>query len=96
MNSKESKYYKDWLEKNKNSKERSYSFESGSGEEVEPIYYPKDSENYIKKLNFPGEFPYTRGIHSNMYRGKLWTMRQFAGFGSPKETNERFKLLSIR
>ena len=50
-------------------------------------------DSYNEKLSFPGEFPYTRGIHPNMYRGKLWTMRLFAGFGSPKETNERFKLL---
>ena len=49
--------------------------------------------NYIEDLNFPGQYPYTRGIHSNLYRGKLWTMRQFAGFGTPEETNKRFKFL---
>ena len=76
-----------------NSPKRDYSFKSGSGEDVDLLYYPDNSSDYIEKLNFPGEFPYTRGIHSNMYRGKLWTMRQFAGFGSPKETNDRFKLL---
>src|SRR5579885_3890848 len=49
--------------------------------------------SYREKLNDPGQFPYTRGIHKDMYRGKLWTMRQFAGFGGPEETNERFKYL---
>src|SRR5579875_78124 len=49
--------------------------------------------SYREKLNDPGQFPYTRGIHTNMYRGKLWTMRQFAGYGGPEETNERFKYL---
>ena len=90
MNIKNSKYYKNWLEKNKESKQRNYSFESASGEKVDSVYYPDDSDTYIEKLNFPGEFPYTRGIHPNMYRGKLWTMRQFAGFGSPEESNDRF------
>ena len=44
-------------------------------------------------MEYPGEFPYTRGVHANMYRGRLWTMRQFSGFGAPEETNERFKFL---
>jgi len=61
------------------------------------ISTPKDLDDigfdYLKDLNFPGEFPYTRGVHHNMYRGKLWTMRMFAGFSSPAETNKRFKLL---
>ena len=93
MKDKNNNDYSKWLSKVKNSKQRDYSFESASGEEVDILYYPKDSDEYSKKLNFPGEFPYTRGIHPNMYRGKLWTMRQFAGFGSPEETNNRFKLL---
>ena len=50
-------------------------------------------KRYDQNLNDPGEYPYTRGIHNSMYRGKLWTMRQFAGFGKPEETNERFKFL---
>lgn len=59
------------------------------------VYGPEDLRgfNYEKQLGDPGEFPYTRGIHETMYRGKLWTMRQFAGFGGPEETNERFKYL---
>ena len=78
----------------KNSSQRNYSFKSASGEDVDLLYYPEDNENnYLDKLNFPGQFPYTRGIHPNLYRGKLWTMRQFAGFGTPAETNQRFKHL---
>ena len=83
-----------WKEDIKNSSKRNYSFKSASGEDVDLLYYPEDNENnYLDKLNFPGQFPYTRGIHPNLYRGKLWTMRQFAGFGTPAETNQRFKHL---
>jgi len=66
-----------------------------SGEPVDGFYGPDNLENhdYLNDLNFPGEFPYTRGIHANGYRGKVWTMRQFAGFGSPEDTNERFHYL---
>lgn len=66
-----------------------------SGEPVKGFYAPDDLENqdYLNDLNFPGEFPYTRGIHANGYRGKVWTMRQFAGFGSPEDTNQRFHYL---
>ena len=83
-----------WKEDVKISSQRNYSFKSASGEDVDLLYYPEDNENnYLDKLNFPGQFPYTRGIHPNLYRGKLWTMRQFAGFGTPAETNQRFKHL---
>lgn len=83
-----------WKEDIKKSSQRNYSFKSASGEDVDLLYYPEDNENnYLDKLNFPGQFPYTRGIHPNLYRGKLWTMRQFAGFGTPAETNQRFKHL---
>ena len=87
------KIEKKWKDKVESSKFRNYSFKSVSGEEVDLLYYPNDSKNYISKLSFPGEYPFTRGIHPNLYRGRLWTMRQFAGFGSPEETNERFKFL---
>ena len=89
------KVYKNkWREKVNKTKERDYSFKSASGEDVDLLYYPDhDKKEYLEKLNFPGEFPYTRGIHPNLYRGKLWTMRQFAGFGTPAETNQRFKHL---
>jgi len=64
-----------------------------SGIDNKIVYKPDQSLDYNKLLNNPGSFPYTRGIHENMYRGKLWTMRQFAGFGLPGETNKRFKFL---
>jgi methylmalonyl-CoA mutase N-terminal domain/subunit len=74
---------------------RDIDFTSVSGRPVEPLYTPLDTEamNYQNDLGLPGEFPYTRGIHPTGYRGRLWTMRQFAGFGSAKETNERYKFL---
>ena len=94
MNNKFSDSENNWREDVENSSQRDYSFKSASGEDVELLYYPEGNENdYIDKLNFPGQFPYTRGIHPNLYRGKLWTMRQFAGFGTPAETNQRFKHL---
>lgn len=70
-------------------------FTTVSGEPINPIYSPDDLEqiDYLRDLNFPGEYPFTRGIHTNGYRGKVWTMRQFAGFGSPEDTNQRFKYL---
>lgn len=70
-------------------------FTSLSGRELNNCYFPEDVKdlNYEKDLANPGQFPYTRGIHNNMYRGKLWTMRQFAGFGTPEDTNQRFKYL---
>jgi methylmalonyl-CoA mutase N-terminal domain/subunit len=70
-------------------------FTTVSGEPIEPLYTPDDIEqlNYLSDIGFPGEYPYTRGIHDTMYRGKLWTMRQFAGFGTPEDTNERYHYL---
>src|SRR3954464_7792166 len=70
-------------------------FETVSLDEVNRLYTPADMEDvdFERDTAFPGEFPYTRGIHPTGYRGKLWTMRQFAGFGTPEETNTRFKYL---
>ena len=65
-------------------------FTTLSGEPVEPLYGPDDPP---ESIGFPGEFPYTRGVYPSMYRGRLWTMRQFAGFGTAEETNERFRYL---
>lgn len=75
--------------------ERKKRFESVSLEEVNRLYSPADlaGRDFAKDISFPGEFPYTRGIHPTGYRGKLWTMRQFAGFSTPEETNARFKYL---
>ena len=70
-------------------------FTTVSGEIIKPLYTPDDiaDQDFIRDINFPGEYPFTRGIHPDGYRGKIWTMRQFAGFGTPEDTNERFKYL---
>ena len=75
--------------------ERKERFETVSLDEVNCLYTPVDTAeiDFERDTSFPGEFPYTRGIHPTGYRGKLWTMRQFAGFGTPEETNARFKYL---
>ncbi len=83
-----------WEKRIANSTERDYSFDSLSGEHLDPMYLPGNvDDDYMDQLGFPGQFPFTRGAQANMYRGKLWTMRQFAGFGTPEETNERYKFL---
>jgi methylmalonyl-CoA mutase N-terminal domain/subunit len=72
-------------------------FTSVSGRQVEPAYTPLDlPADTIAATGLPGNFPYTRGIHPTMYRGRLWTMRQFAGFGTAEDTNERYKFLLER
>jgi len=75
--------------------ERKSKFENLSGTEIKSIYTPEDIANldYNSDGGFPGAYPFLRGVHSTMYRGRLWTMRQFAGFGSAEETNERYKYL---
>ncbi len=78
-----------------NRPERKKSFDTVSLDQVNRLYTPADAAevDFKRDTAFPGEFPYTRGIHPTGYRGKLWTMRQFAGFGTPEETNARFKYL---
>ena len=72
-------------------------FSTLSGLEVDPVYTPLDLRaDLVAASGLPGQFPYTRGIHPTMYRGKLWTMRQFAGFGTAKDTNSRYKFLLER
>lgn len=74
--------------------ERKEAFTTSSGIEVERLYLPKNpDEAYLEKLGFPGEYPFTRGIQPTMYRGKFWTMRQYAGYGTAEETNRRFRYL---
>ncbi len=92
---KKSKTKKEWLEEASKARTNGMKFTSLSGKELDICYSPDDIKdfNYSEKLGYPGEFPYTRGVHSNMYRGKIWTMRQFAGFGTPEDTNTRFKYL---
>jgi methylmalonyl-CoA mutase N-terminal domain/subunit len=75
--------------------ERRERFISTSSEPVNRLYTPQDLDgiDYLRDLGMPGEYPFTRGVHPTMYRGRLWTMRMFAGFGSAEETNQRFKYL---
>ncbi len=74
--------------------ERYEEFITTSSEPVERLYTPLDVEkDYVEGLGFPGEYPFTRGVHPTMHRGRLWTMRMFAGFGTAEETNARFKYL---
>jgi len=86
----------EWLKaKQEKSKDRDIKYMTVSSEPVELLATPAELSDFdfFRDLNFPGEFPYTRGIHHNMYRGRMWTMRQFAGFGTPRDTNQRFKYL---
>jgi len=76
-------------------KDESERFQTVSGLPVEILYTPADLDDfdYLRDLGFPGEYPFTRGIRHNMYRGRLWTMRQFSGFGTARDTNARYKFL---
>ena len=84
-----------WLAKSQLLPERQDSFITTSGVPVERLYTPLDiaDMDYLREVGFPGEYPYTRGVHYTGYRGKLWTMRMFAGFGTAEETNARYKYL---
>jgi methylmalonyl-CoA mutase N-terminal domain/subunit len=81
-----------WLSKHP---ERKSEFKNSSEIQIKRLYTPLDwaDSGYSKDLGFPGEYPFTRGVHATMYRGRLWTMRQFSGFGTAKQTNKRFKYL---
>ena len=90
----------DWLEGTharsvSKAAEREYPFETSDGIKTEPLYAPDDLNgwDYEKQLGFPGEFPFTRGVQPTMYRGRLWTMRQYAGFGDAEESNARYRYL---
>ncbi|MFQ6064894.1 MAG: methylmalonyl-CoA mutase [Candidatus Bathyarchaeia archaeon] len=78
-----------------NHPERKNHFHTSSGTTIKRLYMPMDVKgiDYLRDLGFPGEFPFTRGVHATMYRGRLWTMRQFSGFGTAEQTNQRFKYL---
>src|SRR5690625_1712156 len=73
--------------------ERHDLFTTSSDIKVERLYFPEKDAHYQEQLGFPGHYPYTRGIQPTMYRSRFWTMRQYAGFGSAIETNERFRYL---
>ncbi|HET7615692.1 MAG TPA: methylmalonyl-CoA mutase family protein, partial [Bacillales bacterium] len=90
--------YREWRRKTnelmKKFPERKEAFNTSSDVEIERLYLPQAAEErYMSNLGFPGEYPYTRGIRPTMYRARHWTMRQYAGFGSAEETNERFRYL---
>ena len=84
-----------WEEKFHKAELREADFSSISGRPLQPLYSWEDLTDFDPeaKLGIPGEFPFTRGVHPSMYRGRLWTMRQFAGMGTPQQTNERYKFL---
>ncbi|CAN5276514.1 methylmalonyl-CoA mutase family protein [soil metagenome] len=84
-----------WREHYRGAGERDADFETLSGEPLEPLYTPESVKNldYERDLGYPGHYPMTRGVYHSMYRGRLWTMRQFAGFGSAEETNARYRFL---
>lgn len=79
-----------WQEEFDASRVRDVDYETMSGLPVEPLYAPTDGEP-DERIGWPGQYPYTRGVHASGYRGRLWTMRMFAGFGTPEDTNTRFK-----
>ena len=94
------KKYREWEENTlpqwtRRLPERVEEFKTLSDIVIKRIYTPLDLQDYdyIEKLGFPGEYPFTRGIHATMYRARLWTMRQFSGYGGPEETNKRLKFL---
>src|SRR5918997_3239355 len=74
---------------------RDADFTTLSGVEVDPVYGPADEAAVpgFERIGYPGEFPFTRGLHATGYRGRLWTIRQFAGFGNAQQTNERYKMI---
>ncbi|MGH2555063.1 MAG: acyl-CoA mutase large subunit family protein [Actinomycetota bacterium] len=84
-----------WQDHYRRAGERDTDFQTLSGEPLEPLYTPRDIEglDHDRDLGYPGHYPFTRGVYHTMYRGRLWTMRQFAGYGSAEETNARYKFL---
>jgi len=83
----------EWLTRYRNDQKRPVRFSTVSDMEIEPLYTAEDTSLDAERIGVPGEFPYTRGVYPSMYRGRLWTMRQFAGFGTAEDTNERFRFL---
>ncbi|NTW49546.1 MAG: methylmalonyl-CoA mutase, partial [Chlorobiales bacterium] len=90
--------YQKWLEKNQTQAELPGKYENLSWQTIKPLYTPLDtaSIDYGSEIGHSGEFPYTRSIHHNLYRGRLWTMRLFSGFATPEETNRRYHFLLER
>lgn len=95
-----SKSKQEWIEKTlipalRRAPERQQKFQTGSGLTILPVYTPEDISDfdYLDRLGYPGEYPFTRGVQPTMYRGRLWTMRQYAGYGTAEESNKRFRYL---
>jgi methylmalonyl-CoA mutase N-terminal domain/subunit len=82
-----------WEETNSSPSQRKEKFQTDADIPIDPVYVPDPSCEYLQSLGFPGEFPFTRGVQPSMYRSRFWTMRQYAGFGSAEDTNNRFKYL---
>ena len=92
--------YEQWLSETRQAviervPERKDEFATSSGIPFDPLGMPSERD-YLTELNFPGEYPYTRGVQPTMYRSRLWTMRQYAGFGSAEESNARYRFLLAR
>ncbi len=82
-----------WQQRYDSARKADRDYTTLSGEPVEPVYGPEGADDRMERIGWPGEYPFTRGIHATGYRGKPWTIRQFAGFGSAKQTNERYKMI---
>ena len=90
--------FEHWRQARESGRDRDADFDTLSSEPLEPLYTPEDlkDHDYDRDLGYPGSFPYTRGVYPSMYRGRLWTFRQFSGFGNAVETNRRYKFLLER
>ena len=90
--------YSKWLENYEKSASKDKKFMTTSSRPIKPLYVPSDAADidFDRDIGYPGEFPYTRGVHASMHRGRIWTMRQFSGFGTPRQTNERYHYLLKR
>jgi methylmalonyl-CoA mutase N-terminal domain/subunit len=82
-----------WQQRYEQARKSERDYTTLSGEEVEPVYGPTEADSRMERIGWPGEYPFTRGIHPTGYRGKPWTIRQFAGFGNARQTNERYKMI---
>src|SRR5882724_12797860 len=84
-----------WAKRFADARVRDADFTTLSGAEVDPVYGPAPADDVagFDRIGWPGEYPFTRGLHATGYRGKPWTIRQFAGFGNAQQTNERYKML---
>ncbi len=73
--------------------ERKQKFSTSSGIDLPPVMLPLETQDYLEQLSFPGEYPFTRGVQPTLYRGRFWTMRQYAGYATAQESNARYRYL---